>query len=202
MISYGGSMGIIQGFFKDATDWCKGRNWWIRLPFLIFFGYVLIQHLKNPLYKSILGVLNLAFHEMGHLVFMPFGKFLYFLGGSLFQCFIPFVGMWNFLYRSKDYFAFALCWGWLSTNFFEVATYMGDAREQSLPLVGFGVEPPMHDWRYLMGVMKALDHCKDYANVVRFLGVASMFVCFLLGGWMLWVMMTQKKDESVIDGRF
>lgn len=194
-------MNLINNFREDAIEWCRGRNWWVRLPFLIYFAYVLIRHLQDPMYRSILGLLNLVFHEMGHLVTMPLGEFICFLGGSLFQCFIPFVGMWNFLFRSKDYFAFALCFGWLSTNFFEVATYIGDAKAQALPLVGFGVEPPQHDWHYLLGKMNLINQCEIIANGVRLLGVASMLVCFLLGGWMIWVMMTEKKDENVIDGR-
>ena len=38
--------------------------------------------------SSFLHNVNLPFHEFGHVVFRPFGRFMTILGGSLFQCII------------------------------------------------------------------------------------------------------------------
>lgn len=34
---------------------------------------------------------NLAFHEAGHILFIPLGEFMTILGGSLMQCLVPFI---------------------------------------------------------------------------------------------------------------
>ncbi|MBP9812342.1 zinc ribbon domain-containing protein, partial [Candidatus Gracilibacteria bacterium] len=39
--------------------------------------------------NSFIHGVNLIFHEAGHVIFMPFGKFMTILGGSLFQCMLP-----------------------------------------------------------------------------------------------------------------
>ena len=101
---------------EDAVDWCKGRNWIWRLPFLIWFSYVLIRHLGDPMYNSILGGLNLGIHEFGHLVTGPLGTFICVSGGTIFQILIPLLSVYNFL-RQRDYFSASLCFGWLSTNY-------------------------------------------------------------------------------------
>jgi len=189
-------MNYISKIYIEAMEWCKGRNWWIRLPLLLFFAYVFIRHLQDPMYKSIIGWLNLGVHELGHVIFMPFGKFLYFLGGSLTQCLVPVLGMINF-YKQRDFFAIAICFGWLSTNFFEVATYVADAKAQSLPLVGFGLEPPIHDWHYLLGRMNLINQCQQIAGILRLFAVVFMFICFILGFLMLWRMFTTRDQKEV-----
>ncbi len=189
-------MNFISKRYHEAIEWCKGRNWWIRLPLLLFFIYVFIRHLQDPLYKSIIGWLNLGTHELGHVIFMPFGQFLYFLGGSLTQCLVPVIGMINF-YKQRDFFAIAICFGWLSTNIFEVATYVGDARAQSLPLVGFGMEPPIHDWNYLLGRFNLISQCQQIANILRLLAVVFMFMCLILGFIMLWQMFITRDQKKI-----
>lgn len=188
-------MNFLDGIKNEAVEWCRGKNWWIRLPLILFFVYVLIRHLQNPQYKSIIGALNLGFHEMGHLIFMPFGEFIYILGGSLTQCVIPILGMLNF-YRQKDFFAIALCFGWLSTNIFEVATYVGDAKDRALNLVGFGVEPPMHDWYYLLKKLNLLEQCRTLEGLLQLTAVISMVICIFLGLWLIWIMFKSRKEPG------
>ena len=86
----------------DAIEWCQGKNWLVRLPLLLFFVYVLIRHLSDPLYASILGPLNLGIHELGHLVFGFMGQFLGVAGGTLLQLIIPVFAVYNF-YRQSDF---------------------------------------------------------------------------------------------------
>lgn len=130
----------------EAAQWCRGKNWLIRLPLLGWFAHVLVKSLEDPSYQSILAGLNLGLHELGHLVFSFFGTFLNVLGGTLLEFLAPFLGMINF-YRQKDFFAVALCFGWLATALFDIARYAADARAMSLPLVTpFGADPVVaHD---------------------------------------------------------
>ncbi len=177
---------FVAGIYYEALDWCRGRNWFIRSLLLLWFLYLLIKSLINPEYRSVLGALNLGIHELGHLVFSFFGNFLQILGGTLLECLAPILGMINF-YRQKDFFAISLCFGWLSTAFFGVATYIADARTMSLPLVTpFGSDSGVyHDWNYLLSKLGMLQHDSFLAFILRLLATVSMLVCLITGSWLL-----------------
>ena len=141
--------------------------------------------------------LNLGFHEIGHVVFSPFGMFLGVAGGSLFQCLVPMLSTLMF-FRQRDYFGIAFCFAWLSTNLFDVATYAGDARALELPLVTpfKGGEETIHDWNYLLDSMNMLQYDTQIATGLRALAVLSMLAFFWIGGWLLFNMMNTKKKKS------
>ena len=53
---------------------------------LALYGFRLLVH---PEAGSLMDSVDLPIHETGHLVFAPFGEFLQFLGGTLFQLIMP-----------------------------------------------------------------------------------------------------------------
>src|SRR6266571_3511898 len=60
---------------------------------LIFWG---VKFIATPMETNYVGghfmhLINLPFHEAGHLIFSPFGRFLTVLGGSLGQLFMPLI---------------------------------------------------------------------------------------------------------------
>jgi hypothetical protein len=173
-------------FMRDEAEiWCQGRSWLVRLPLLIWFIYVLFKHWDN---RSILAPANLGIHELGHFVLSPLGTFIGILGGTLFQLLIP-VGLMINFYQQGDFFAIALCFGWLSTNLFDIAAYVADARSMSLPLVSpFGVENVIHDWNYLLGKMGLLQYDATIAFILRCSATISMLICLIAGFWLLWQM--------------
>jgi len=154
-----------------------------RVAFLIYFLVVLIRHLSDPMYGSLLDPLNLGIHEAGHLLFSFAGRFLSVAGGTIFQILAPLYGMYNFSLR-KEPFSLALCFGWLSTSLFDIATYAADARSMVLPLVtpfGFGGDIT-HDWNYLLRTLGILNYDWLVAKFFRFGALISMLVCFFRGG--------------------
>jgi hypothetical protein len=177
----------------DAIEWCEGRNWLARLPLLLFFVYVLVRHLSDPMYTSIIGPLNLGIHEIGHFVFGFLGQFLAVAGGTILQLSVPIFAVFNF-YRQRDFFAIALSFGWLSTNFFNVATYAADARRLELPLVSpfGGGEGVVHDWEYLLSTMNLLNYDTFIAGIFKALAIISMLVCFAAGSWLLYRMILSR----------
>lgn len=172
----------------EAQIWSQGRSWLVRLPLMIWFSYVFFRHLNSYTYGSILAPANLGIHELGHFLFSPLGQFLGILGGTILQLAAPIILMVNF-YNQGDFFAITLCFGWLSTNLFNVATYVADARLMNLPLVSpFGVENVIHDWNYLLGKMGLLQYDTTIAFLLRCAAVISMLACLLAGFWVLWQM--------------
>jgi hypothetical protein len=172
-------------FLTEIDRACEGRRWWPRAPAVLFFAYVWLRHARDPLYHSVFGALNLGVHELGHIVFAPFGDVVGALGGSLLQCLVPVIGMTMFA-RQCDVFAVAFAFGWLATNLFEVATYAGDAVTMELPLVTPGGGPPIHDWNYVLGAIGWLGHSGAIAGAIRAGAHLGMTIC--LGG-MVWLLL-------------
>ncbi len=182
----------------EAIEWCRGRNWLVRLPLLLYFVYVLIRHLSEPLYSSILGALNLGIHELGHFIFGVMGEGLGVAGGTLLQLAMPVFGIFNFRLQN-DFFAIVLCFGWLSTNFFNIAVYVADARKLELPLVspfGGGDEGVYHDWEYMLSNLNLLEYDQAIAGVFRAMAVVSMLACLLAGFWLLWQMWLSRGESN------
>jgi hypothetical protein len=127
--------------------------------------------------------IDLSIHEIGHIVFAPFGKFVGILGGSLFQLLLPLLAFGYFSSRGQPFSAAAVLM-WLSVNFFYVGVYAGDAIDMNLPLVAIGggdggeIE---HDWTYLLSQLGILQHTAIVARVFYFLGFLSIGLGLVVG---------------------
>ena len=132
--------------------------------------------LLRPESGGFLDAVDLAIHETGHLVFAPFGEFLGFLGGTLFQLALPAAFVVYFWQRADRHAASVALW-WVAQNFWNVSVYVRDARAQALPLVGGGE----HDWAYLLGRLGWLQYDQAIALDVRLVGVA-VYVCAIVAG--------------------
>ncbi|HMY20223.1 MAG TPA: hypothetical protein PKA58_28040, partial [Polyangium sp.] len=80
---------VAERMRDDAEDWATGREALVRVPLLAYLVYGGIRHIFDPVYKTWFGGITLAFHEMGHILFMGLGRTMMFLGGSIMQLFIP-----------------------------------------------------------------------------------------------------------------
>jgi hypothetical protein len=54
--------------------------------------------------SSLMHNVDLVFHEAGHVVFRPFGRFMTILGGSLAQLLMPLIVMVAFVTTNRDNF--------------------------------------------------------------------------------------------------
>jgi hypothetical protein len=80
----------IDDFRDDLDAWLDERESWIpRAVLLAYLTYGFVRHLADPLYKTWFGSITLAFHEIGHIVFMPLGHTLMTAGGSIMQLAVP-----------------------------------------------------------------------------------------------------------------
>jgi hypothetical protein len=182
---------------EKIINFCKTRNGFVRIPFLIGFLYVFVRHLHDPMYRSIFGGLNLGIHEFGHLIFSPFGEFINILGGTIVQLLVPVYGVYNFI-KQNDFFSAVLCFGWLSTNYYDVATYSADARSMSLPLVSPFGSSVYHDWNYILTRLNILQWDAHIGFLFRVCGFLTMSFCLLAGSWLIFKMIQLKKEPNVI----
>lgn len=179
--------GRLASLVAEAEASADGRAWYARAPLLAYFAWVLVRQTSDPMYGSIFEGLNLVLHEIGHVVFGPFGQVAMVAGGSLFQCLCPLLAALVF-YRQRDFFAIAICSCWLSTNLFGVARYVADARALSLPLVSLGSGEPIHDWNFLLERAGLLSHDLQIARVFSLASILAMAAGLVGGGWLCWRM--------------
>ena len=171
-----------------------GRNPWIRLPLLLWCAWMWKDHLADPLASDIIKGLNLGIHELGHILWSPFGQFLTIAGGSLTQCLAPVVGGAMFV-RQRDPFAVFFAVAWLGTNLFDVATYCADARAMELPLVSpFGGDEIIHDWNWILDHLGLLAWDQRLASLMRLAGSGMFFVSLAGMAYCIWRM--RQNDRS------
>ena len=170
-------------------------TWLAWVAFRDDFGYV-------PLLSDI----DLAIHEFGHMLFMPFGiQFLgstmVILGGSLTQVAFPLLFFGYFMRkqddgRRRDLFAAMVCLWWSGINLLSVAIYCADSRAGQLMLLNglTGQESDAHDWNNLLTRWGLLQHDIGIARGMRAVAfvvcVASLIVA-------VWSALQSRREQPV-----
>ena len=158
-----------------------------RLAFLVLLAYWTFVFLWWPMRQDTVGasflhLINLPFHEAGHILFSPFGDFMTTLGGSLMQVLVPIVIGIAFLTTSPNAFGAAVMAWWAGENLLDVAIYINDARDLQLILLGghTGAEVEGHDWEFLLTQL-------GWLHLDRTLGLAAFRIGLgLMIGAILW----------------
>lgn len=164
---------------------------------LLFIGLVLwswqfigASITSNTAGESFLHNINLPFHEAGHIVFRPFGRFITSLGGTLGQLLMPSICTGVLLIKSRDPFGASVALWWVGENFLDIAPYVNDARAGQLPLVGgnFGHSAPygFHDWQYLLTESGYLQYDHSLAQAAYAIGSLIMLTALCGGAALLW----------------
>ncbi|MBX3236839.1 MAG: hypothetical protein KF814_11855 [Nitrospiraceae bacterium] len=137
--------------------------------------------------ESFLHLINLPFHEAGHLLFMPFGEFMTILGGSLGQILMPVVCLVTFLVKTRDPFGASVALWWTAENFMDLAPYINDARALDLLLLGgfTGKEVDAHDWNNLLTLLGWLEYDHRLAHLSYGFGTLLMMIALMWGAWLL-----------------
>jgi hypothetical protein len=143
---------------------------------------------SNYVGESFLHLINLPFHEAGHVFFSPFGRFIQVLGGTLGQWLVPFIVLCAFVLKGNPFGAVVGLW-WLGESFLDIAPYMDDARAGQLMLLGgvTGSEvADYHDWEVILTKLGWMQHDHLIARISFGIGVALMLLSFAWGGYILW----------------
>jgi hypothetical protein len=137
--------------------------------------------------ESFLHLINLPFHEAGHVIFIPFGRFMTILGGTLGQILMPMICLGTFLIKTRDPFGAAVALWWMAESLMDIAPYINDARALDLMLIGgvTGKESDGHDWNNILTMLNLLEWDHRLAHLTYNIGILLMLGSFLWGGALL-----------------
>ena len=150
---------------------------------LAYLAYITIRSLTDYEYWTVFSALTLAMHEGGHELFSPLGGLLEVAGGSISQVAAPLLLAYTFM-RQREYFGISVALAWLSLSLTNLATYIGDARDQLLPLVSMGSGDPIHDWHFILARYALLGDDRALARFTNFLSALSLAAAVVLGVWL------------------
>lgn len=146
-------------------------------------------------YVPLLGDIDLAIHEFGHMLFMPFGipilgRTMVTLGGSLTQVAFPLLFVGYFLRRRedgprRDLFAGMVCLWWSAINLLDVSIYCADSRAGELMLLDglTGKESDGHDWYNLLNGWGLLEHDTAIARWMRGIAFIVCVTSMIVAVW-------------------
>jgi hypothetical protein len=164
---------------------------WLLLGLLAWWSATFITHpLDGDLVgSSFLHLINLVFHEAGHVLFAPFGSFLMSLGGSLLQLLVPIVCAVSFRNR-EDMFAAWVCVWWTGQSLIDLAPYIADARALQLVLLGgvTGAEVEGHDWEAILSALGWLHLDRTLGHAAHVIGSCTMVAAIGAAAWTTWQM--------------
>ena len=166
-----------------------GRTLFFLVIFFWGLKFISMPMASNYVFDSIWHLINLPFHEFGHILFRPFGRLMTSLGGSIAQVLMPVICLAVFLVKTRNTFAASFCLWWTGQNFMDLAPYINDARSLTLPLLGgnTGRTSPygFHDWEFILQETKLLRYDYVLANFADKIGRFLMIVAFIWGGYIL-----------------
>jgi hypothetical protein len=143
---------------------------------------------------SFLHVVNLVFHEAGHILFSFAGPLVTSLGGSLTQVLVPLVCAVA-LRRHDDVIGASLGVWWVGQNLVDLAPYINDARALQLVLLGghTGAEVEGHDWEFILQSLGLLhwDH-----GLARFAHGAGSLLMVAALVWAAIVLVRQRRRDD------
>jgi hypothetical protein len=177
-----------------STDSPRTLQRYARLALALMLALLAWSAFRNEYgYVPLLSDIDLAIHEFGHMLFMPFGiQFLgntmMILGGSLTQVAFPLIFFGYFMRKHadapRDLFAAMVCLWWSGINLLSVAIYCADSRAGQLMLIdgSTGQESDGHDWNNLLTRWGLLEHDTGIARGMRAIAwlmcVGSIIVAF------------------------
>ena len=141
----------------------------------------------------------LVFHEAGHVLFMPLGRWMTVAGGTLMQCLMPVVMGAALLRKNRDPFGAAFALWLLGVSVMDIAPYLFDALHPQLTLLGGGTgEDGGHDFIFLLDSVGLRDHAQWLGLLLHKLGAVLMLLAL---GWAGWLLLLQRGHRAGVAQR-
>jgi hypothetical protein len=121
-------------------------------------------------------MIDLVFHEAGHVIFGFLGRFLGTLGGSLNQVLVPAVCTGYFLWHRQSA-ATAVALFWTGESLADVAIYVADGRDMALPLLAEGLT---HDWNWILSELSLRNQAVAIGRAVFFVAILVLLAAIAL----------------------
>jgi hypothetical protein len=140
---------------------------------LLVLGAMVLARGLTPADGGVLAfvhLVDLVFHEAGHVIFGVFGRFLAILGGSLNQVLIPSICTGYFVWHRQPAAAAVMLF-WVGESVTDVAIYVADGRDMALPLLAEGL---IHDWNWILSELSLRNQARPIGIAVFGIGVALM----------------------------
>ncbi len=151
---------------------------WSYLAYLLYFlasnYHPASSSYRPPFLIFVIDTINLFIHEAGHFFFKIFGRYIYMLGGSLFQVLVPLallIVTWRQNVTQIAYSAF-----WVGESMLNVSIYIQDAPFKRLRLITPNL---IHDWNWLL--RDNLGSAETIADIVYVIGIVVCFGAVILG---------------------
>jgi len=152
--------------------------------------------------NSFMHLIVLPIHEAGHVLFIPFGRFMSVLGGSLFQVLLPLILMGAFIFglggSRRDNFAASLMLWWAAVSIIDVAPYIWDAFDPKMMLLGgaTGAESDGHDWQNILGDLGLTKRAHLIAGIAHELGLVLMLAAYAWGAALLYFQFRNRGSDA------
>ncbi len=202
---------------EEASSYCKelffyvnpetgfinllGRALLLVVLFLWGSKFIFSSIASNYSGESFLHLINLPFHEAGHILLRMFGRFITAAGGSFTQILVPLICFFTFILRTRDTFAAAVSLWWTGENLIDLAPYINDARDLKLLLLG-GVTgkdvDDYHDWEFILRKLGLLEYDHLLAKVSHSLGALLMICAVSWGGFLLIKQLRSRRPEDAV----
>ncbi|MGH2636543.1 MAG: hypothetical protein ACRDHU_10425 [Actinomycetota bacterium] len=128
---------------------------------LLLAWFSVLRDVRVPM----LGLVDLGFHELGHLLTYPLPDIVTAAMGSVAQVAVPLGLAGYFALARRDLVGGGLCLAWAGASARDVAVYVADAPFERLPLIG-----GEHDWAFILGHLDALGAAGTIASAIRLTG--------------------------------
>jgi hypothetical protein len=142
--------------------------------FLGFFAFV--RGTRVPL----LGLVDLGFHEFGHMVTYWLSDVITASMGTITQVMVPIGLAVYFLWFRKDALGGGVCLAWAATSAQDAGVYIADAPYQTLHLIG-----GTHDWAFVLGPdhLNTLNSAHTIAAAVKGFGFLLLLAGIAVCAW-------------------
>jgi hypothetical protein len=187
----------------ESSDSPRTAQSYARLALVALLALLAWSAFRDELgYVPLLSEIDLAIHEFGHMLFMPFGipvlgRTMVIIGGSLTQVAFPLLFVGYFLRkreggRRRDAFAAMVCLWWSAINLLDVAIYCADSRAGELMLLDglTGKESDGHDWYNLLTGWGLLE---QDTVIARWMRAVAALVCIVSIALAVWSALTSRR---------
>ncbi|MBN4046897.1 hypothetical protein JYT90_01110 [bacterium AH-315-P07] len=176
---------------------CRGREWWLRVPFAVILVWSFISYIVTPNDVVVLDWISIIMHKIGHVLWgVVLGDNAGFLGGIIFQLIIP-IATIEICRRKSTPFYMSIACGWLSANILWLSKYAEGTPDKSYP-AGLNNEAA-HDWYYLLEPLNSIELASGIAQGLYISGMLAMAACLYICGYQIYFML--RLEERRIGSR-